>query len=114
MSEPENLQARLRKAALLVDYQDLLAVLELRFGSIPDGTLEEIARITRLETLERLILAAANAPTWKDFQVELQAGDAAFKILGNTFVPEGEPSPPSPTTPEINSFSDTIRDVPDD
>ncbi|HET7580213.1 MAG TPA: hypothetical protein VFK33_13125 [Bacillales bacterium] len=72
---------------LRMDRQDLMAVLDMRFGTIPDEVRNEIEAIQKMETLERLILAAANVPDLKGFVSELKEGRGAFKLTGHLYDP---------------------------
>lgn len=76
-----------KKVMLQEDLQDLLALLDMRFGTIPPNVLARIERIDKLDTMERLILVAANAADWQVFVQELQAGDGAFKLVGDHLSP---------------------------
>lgn len=69
------------------DREDLLAVLEMRFGELGDDVKARIASIDQLDELQRLILAACNASAWSVFAEELQAGGGAFKLTGERFNP---------------------------
>ncbi len=59
----------------------------MRFGEIAPGIVEKIYDINKIETLERLILAAANAPSLRVFLEELEAGDESFRLVGERFNP---------------------------
>lgn len=72
------------------DREDLLALLQIRFGDLQPRIVEGIHGINRLETLQRLILVAANVPDLRFFIEELQAGDASFKLIGERFSPINE------------------------
>lgn len=72
---------------LRIDRRDLLAVLDMRFGTVPDDIRNEIEAIQKTETLERLILAAANVPDWEGFISELKEGQGAFKLTGELYDP---------------------------
>lgn len=74
-------------AMLVQDREDLIALLRMRFGAPPPQVIEAIYEIDQLDILERLILAAANAPRFEIFLEELQAGDQAFKLVGERFNP---------------------------
>ncbi len=76
-----------RRAFLDSDREDLLAVLMLRFGPVPEAVQERIARCGDAVTLERLILVAANVPDWDSFQCDLDAGPQAFKLVGASYEP---------------------------
>jgi hypothetical protein len=69
------------------DREDLLALLDIRFGNVPAEVVQAIERIDRTDTLQRLILVAANAASWSVFTEELAAGDDAFKLTGERFSP---------------------------
>lgn len=69
------------------DQEDLLAVLDMRFGEIPRAAVERIAAIRKPDELQRLILAACNACAWSVFAEELHAGEGAFKLAGERFNP---------------------------
>ncbi|HET7627183.1 MAG TPA: hypothetical protein VFK44_02240 [Bacillales bacterium] len=72
---------------LAVDREDLLAVLSLRFGAVPQEVKQEIDTIDTSDKLERLILAAANVPSWEIFLDEFTHGKDAFKITGEIYNP---------------------------
>jgi hypothetical protein len=72
---------------LVDDREDLIAVLRMRFGRISGDVIERIYEISDMNTLQRLILAAANAANWDVFREELAAGDESFKLLGEGFNP---------------------------
>ncbi|GGA81643.1 hypothetical protein [Ornithinibacillus halotolerans] len=73
-------------ADLVQDREDLLSILRMRFGDISPEIIEGIYEIDKLDTLERLILVAANAPTFKVFMEELQE-EGSFRIVGDRFNP---------------------------
>lgn len=74
-------------ANLVQDREDLLAILRMRFGSIPAGVTEAVYNLNKLDSLERLILVAANAPSLKIFLEELEEGNDSFRIMGERFNP---------------------------
>ncbi len=76
-----------RRAFLHSDREDLLAVLTLRFGPVPDAVQERIAACDNPATLERLILVAANVHDWDSFLSDLDAGPQAFKMVGASYEP---------------------------
>jgi hypothetical protein len=78
-----------QEADLTQDREDLIAVLRMRFGLLEPGLIEEIYRLNDLDTIERLILVAANAPTLKVFLRELEEGKEGFRIVGEEFNPIG-------------------------
>lgn len=75
---------------LVDDREDLIAVLQMRFGHVTGNIIEKIYEIDDLNTLQRLILAAANAVSWDVFVEELSAGERSFRLLGENFNPLGE------------------------
>ncbi|HEU5348957.1 MAG TPA: hypothetical protein VFU63_10145 [Ktedonobacterales bacterium] len=86
-------QARALQLAAETDRQDVLAIVTMRFGPVPPEVREQIEACSDLDTLERLVLVAANVPSWQVFLDELAAGSADFKLVGARF----EPLPTSPT-----------------
>ncbi|GGB60617.1 hypothetical protein F3157_21420 [Virgibacillus dakarensis] len=74
-------------ANFVQDREDLIAVLRMRFGNLPAGVIDGIYKINDMNTLERLILVAANAPELKIFLEEMKEGTGSFKILGERFNP---------------------------
>lgn len=77
------------EASLVNDREDLIALLRMRFGDIAPGVIETIYQLNDLQTIERLILVAANAPDYKTFLTELEAKEGSFKIVGERFNPIG-------------------------
>ncbi|MEK5548966.1 hypothetical protein [Paenibacillus sp. FSL L8-0689] len=69
------------------DRNDLLALLEMRFGGVPQPVQEQICRLQDLNELQRLIIAACNAVDWEVFMEELQLGQDSFKLTGERFNP---------------------------
>ncbi|HHQ2899415.1 TPA: hypothetical protein ACSPOR_004638 [Bacillus cereus] len=76
-------------AMLVNDREDLIAVLRMRFGDISGGIIEKIYDINDMNSLQRLILAAANAMNWNVFLEELEASEYSFRLLGEKFNPAG-------------------------
>lgn len=74
-------------ASYVDDREDLISVLRLRFGTLNPGIIESIYKLDDLDTLERLILVAANAPTLSIFLEELEEGKGSFRIMGERFNP---------------------------
>jgi hypothetical protein len=74
-------------AELVRDREDLIAVLRMRFGKISPEMIDHIYELNDLDTLERLILAAANASELAIFQEELEAGEGSFRLVGDRFNP---------------------------
>ena len=91
-----------RRAFLRGDREDLLAVLTLRFGSVPESVQARIAACDNPTTLERWILVAANVPDWDAFLSDLDAGPQAFKLVGASYEPVAAESE-STTTPRTVS-----------
>lgn len=83
--------------SLCTDREDLLAVLTLRFGGVPETVRARIAACVHQPTLERWILVAANAPRWETFLNELGARPDAFKIVGPLYDPTPMVAAPAPT-----------------
>jgi len=75
------------EANFVQDREDLIQILRMRFGEIAPGIIEKIYEISDLDTLERLILVAANAPTLRIFLEELEAGEGSFRLVGERFNP---------------------------
>ncbi|QXJ32215.1 hypothetical protein [Saccharolobus shibatae] len=69
------------------DISDLLYVLRMKFGEVPQSVIDRIKSIKRLSTIDRLILVAANVSTFNDFLIELNAGEEKFKMVGDKFNP---------------------------
>jgi len=78
------------EAMLIEDREDLIGILRMRFGSISGEMIEKIYNINDNNTIERLILVAANAPTFEIFIEELKEGNWAFKITGERFNPNSK------------------------
>lgn len=76
-------------AQLVDDKEDLIGILHMRFGELPPALIEELYRIDSYDQLERLILVASNAPTFRTFIEEMQEGKDSFKIVGDRFNPLG-------------------------
>jgi hypothetical protein len=74
-------------AFLTDDREDLIAVLQMRFGPIPGSIIQRIYQLDDMNTLQRLILTAANAADWQVFMEELNAGSDSFKLVGEEFNP---------------------------
>ncbi|WP_249226447.1 hypothetical protein [Alicyclobacillus mengziensis] len=81
-----------RKAALEIDKSDLLAILEMRFQSVPCEMISHIQSITEGATLERLILVAANVPDFESLYDELTSSSVPFGIVGESFNPISTPA----------------------
>lgn len=86
-SEETPFVQRQRAEALEIDRQDLVAVLDLRFGGMPEAVRTEIGEIQDGAHLERLVLVAANVPTLADFVKELKDSKGSFKIVGEIYNP---------------------------
>lgn len=87
MTTKDQTQEVLQGEALQTDRDDLLGLLELRFGEVPAEVQTAIENIDKLDALERLILVAANLATWKQFLAELEISSAAFRIVGEYYRP---------------------------
>lgn len=76
-----------KESQLVEDREDLIAVLRMRFGTVPGEMIEKIYEISDGNILQRLILAAANAHSYSVFLEELQAGEGSFRLVGEEFNP---------------------------
>jgi hypothetical protein len=85
--EVGELNHSLEKMLLENDRQDLLELLLIRYGDVPLSVTEAIGTISDTNTLQRLILAAANAASWSVFIEELHSGEGSFKLVGERFSP---------------------------
>jgi hypothetical protein len=74
-------------ALLVADREDLIALLQMRFGSISGDMIAKIYEIGDMHTLQHLILSAANAADWNIFLEEFNAGKEAFRLVGENFNP---------------------------
>ena len=74
-------------ASFVDDREDLISVLRMRFGDLNPGIINSIYKLDDLDSIERLILVAANAPTLKVFLEELEEGTGSFRIMGERFNP---------------------------
>ena len=72
---------------LVNDREDLIAVLQMRFRTIPGDMIEQIYEIDDMNTLQRLILSAANAANWDIFLEDFHTGRESFRLLGESFNP---------------------------
>lgn len=90
--KPPLLNDDTRRAFLHGDREDLLAVLTLRFGAVPEPVQARIATCDDATTLERLILVAANVPDWDAFLCDLSAGPQAFRLVGASYEPNASES----------------------
>jgi hypothetical protein len=71
---------------LIQDQEDLINLLQMRFGEIAPEVVTAICTLEDMEQVERLILVAANAPEYRVFLEELEMKDG-FKITGERFNP---------------------------
>lgn len=69
------------------DRQDLLEILQMRFGQLPPELEEQLYMIEDYETIDRFILVAANVPTLSLFIEEMNQDKRSFKIVGERFDP---------------------------
>lgn len=97
MNEEDERDAR-RVQAAVVDREDLLTILTMRFGAVPSEVRERIAMCGNLDTLERLVLVAANVPTWDVFLAELTSASDEFKVVGARFDPLSSSTTPLPAS----------------
>lgn len=75
------------EAHLVQDREDLISLLKMRFGSISNKIVESIYKLDSLDAIERLILVAANAPSYSVFLEEMEEGEDSFRIVGERFNP---------------------------
>lgn len=100
MHDEDDRAARRAQAAAAIDREDLLAILTMRFGAVPAKVRERIEACGNVEALERLVLVAANVPTWDLFVAELDGKGDDFKVVGERFDPLSQSaSPPRHATP---------------
>ncbi|MCL6517199.1 hypothetical protein [Alicyclobacillus sp.] len=83
----DKIQAQWRQEALETDREDLIGLLELRFGPLPEEVRTKIEAIQDGNALERLILVAANVPKFETFLAELAESKTAFRIVGSQYQP---------------------------
>ncbi|WP_164669517.1 hypothetical protein [Virgibacillus doumboii] len=76
-----------QEAAIEQDREDLIGLLKMRFGSVSPGVIEAIYQQDDFDTIERLILVAANVPDFKTFLEELEEGKGTFRMVGERFNP---------------------------
>lgn len=81
------MEGDLRERMLREDRDDLMAVLSLRFGDVPQEVSRAISAIVAGERLERLILVAANCQSLREFQEEATEKEDAFRIPSGAFTP---------------------------
>ncbi|ULT59317.1 hypothetical protein L1999_12635 [Neobacillus drentensis] len=74
-------------ALLVDDREDLIALLQIRFGAIPGEMIEDIYAIDDMNALQRLILSAANAASWPVFLEEFHSDRKAYRLVGDNFNP---------------------------
>lgn len=77
-------------AQFIQDREDLISILRMRFGDIPAKMIDAIYQLDELDTIDRLILVAANAPSFKVFLEEMGADEDSFRIVGERFNPINE------------------------
>jgi hypothetical protein len=67
------------------DRDDLIALLKMRFGTVPSELMTAISAIHDLSQIDHLILVAANASGWSEFISEVRA--PGFRLVGQEFDP---------------------------
>lgn len=72
---------------LVDDREDLITVLQMRFGYLSGEMIEKIYEINEMNTLQRLILAAANAANWSIFLEEFNAYGDSLRLVGDHLNP---------------------------
>ncbi|WP_163971763.1 hypothetical protein [Oceanobacillus halotolerans] len=70
--------------------EDLLGLIQMRFGGVPEDIKGKIMALEDLDVLDRLFLIAVNAANWDVFVSELNEGKDSFKIVGDGFDPLAE------------------------
>ncbi|HLR09024.1 MAG TPA: hypothetical protein VK136_07210 [Bacillota bacterium] len=70
--------------------EDLLGLVQMRFGQIPEDIQKKIMHLNDPDVLNRLFLVAVNAANWHVFVSELNEGKDAFKMVGDGFDPLAE------------------------
>ncbi|MNN79787.1 hypothetical protein D3C76_1713290 [compost metagenome] len=71
------------------DREDIFAILRMRFNEVSTDIIQAIEAIQDLNTLQRLILVACNAPHLDVFLEEMHEGNQAYKVTGERFNPLG-------------------------
>ena len=74
-----------RAAITETDRLDLLALLQMRFGEVPEEVREAIAGIVDFSQVDHLIIVGANAASWDEFISEVR--QPGFRIVGQGFDP---------------------------
>ncbi len=87
MTENDRVAEDRNERAAQLDREDLLAVLEMRFGAVPPDILRRLGELRESDLLQRLILVAANVPDWHTFLNELGAQGESFRLVGEDFNP---------------------------
>lgn len=70
--------------------EDLLGLIHMRFGKVPNHIRHKIMAIQNLDVLDRLFLITVNAANWDVFKAELDEGKNSFKMVGDGFDPLAE------------------------
>lgn len=76
-----------KESMLVEDREDLITVLQMRFGRVSGEMIEEIYQMDDSHSIQRLILAAANAHSLEVFCDELRNGRGSFRLAGEEFNP---------------------------
>ena len=74
-------------ALLVDDREDLIALLQMRFGNLTGEMIEKIYEINDMNHLQRLILSAANAANWNVFLDEFNAQGKVVTASGRKLQP---------------------------
>jgi hypothetical protein len=82
-----------RDAFLQIDREDLLAVIAMRFGAVPETVRERILACQESTTVQRWLLVAANAASWDVLLEDLAAGTQAFRLIGPRYQPVATDTP---------------------
>lgn len=78
---------------LQIDREDLLAVIAMRFGTIPEAVRERIMTCQESATMQRWLLVAANTSRWEVLLEELATGTQAFRLIGPRYQPVASAAP---------------------
>ena len=75
------------EAMLAQDQEDLIAVLRMRFGSVPKDLVQSVYDTKDLDALEKLMLIAAEAEGIENFLKKMQDEMDRFHFTGDYFNP---------------------------
>lgn len=75
---------------LVQDREDLITIIQMRFGECPYEVITKIYDICDFHQLQRLILVAANVDSFQTFLEELEESEQAYRLVGERFQPFSE------------------------